>query len=117
MQEKPERITIADAAKRLGKPEPTVRVWASPQLRPPHPQARQADSSARPRTRRRPPPHLAHERDGSKEYLVEWVPILEGYHGGLGEPEMTWFPASQVEQIPSVDYSKVPRTRAEPGQT
>lgn len=27
--EKPERITIADAAKRLGKPEPTVRVWAS----------------------------------------------------------------------------------------
>jgi hypothetical protein len=29
MQEKPERITIADAARRLGKPEPTVRVWAS----------------------------------------------------------------------------------------
>ncbi|WP_068922181.1 helix-turn-helix domain-containing protein [Planobispora rosea] len=29
MREKSERITIADAAKRLGKPEPTVRVWAS----------------------------------------------------------------------------------------
>ncbi|MBG0828538.1 hypothetical protein HS041_12240 [Planomonospora sp. ID67723] len=29
MQERSERITIADAAKRLRKPEPTVRVWAS----------------------------------------------------------------------------------------
>lgn len=29
MQEKAERITIAEAARRLGKPEPTVRVWAS----------------------------------------------------------------------------------------
>lgn len=29
MTDRPERITIADAARRLGRPEPTVRVWAS----------------------------------------------------------------------------------------
>lgn len=29
MPDRPERITIADAATRLGIPEPTVRVWAS----------------------------------------------------------------------------------------
>ncbi|MEU7831361.1 hypothetical protein [Nonomuraea sp. NPDC049129] len=29
MPDRPERITIAAAAMRLGKPEPTVRVWAS----------------------------------------------------------------------------------------
>ncbi|MEV6036018.1 hypothetical protein AB0L65_33025 [Nonomuraea sp. NPDC052116] len=50
--------------------------------------------------------------DGSKEYLVEWVPILPGYRGGLGKPEMTWFPADQVEQIKGEDYSQVPRIRA-----
>jgi len=29
VQEKREPVTIAQAAERLGKPEPTVRVWAS----------------------------------------------------------------------------------------
>jgi len=51
--------------------------------------------------------------DGSKEYLVEWVPIIKaGYRGGLGEPQRTWFKADQVERLPDADYSNVPRTRA-----
>lgn len=54
--------------------------------------------------------------DGSKSYLVEWVPILEGYRGGLGEPVKTWFPSTDVEQIEGVDYSQVPRVQADHGE-
>lgn len=46
---------------------------------------------------------------------VEWTAILGGYRGGL-EPRETWFHEANVKKIPGVDYSKVPRTRAEPGQ-
>ncbi|MDP4501056.1 hypothetical protein [Nonomuraea turcica] len=51
--------------------------------------------------------------DGSKEYLVEWVPIIEGFKGGLGEPQQTWFPASKVQPLPNADYSRVPRVEPE----
>lgn len=47
--------------------------------------------------------------EGEREYLVEWVPIISGYRGGLGKPQQTWFPADQVQQIKDEDYSTVRR--------
>lgn len=52
--------------------------------------------------------------DGSKEYLVEIVEITSGYRGGLQDPRPVWFQAHEVEQIPGEDYSRVPRSRAQP---
>lgn len=53
--------------------------------------------------------------DGKWEALVEWVEEVPGYRGGL-EPRKTWFPAARVERIDREDYSRVPKTRAQPDQ-
>lgn len=53
--------------------------------------------------------------DGSWEALVEYAEDVPGYRGGI-EPRKAWFRADQVEKVQGEDYSKVPRTRAEPDQ-
>lgn len=49
--------------------------------------------------------------DGEREYYVEWVPITGGFRGGLQAPKAEWLPASEVEQIPGQDYSRVKQIR------